>query len=280
MSGPGGAGASRADASALPPGRVVRVPSLPGLRVVRADNPSPLTVDGTRTHLVGERQVAVIDPGPASPEHLQTLLDALREAAVVRVLLTHAHPDHAAGAEPLAMALGATVQALGDGTLAPGESVPTDAGVLVAHATPGHTPDHVAFHWAERGAVFCGDLLTGGMDSALVAPPEGDLTDYLYSLEQVGRLAARVLLPAHGPPFHDAPGTLERYAEHRRERERQVLAALRAGARTPAALVERVYPGLEPALRGAAEGAVLAYLRHLAASGRARPGAAGWEPAG
>ena len=280
MSGPGGAGGSRADASALPPGRAVRVPSLPGLRVVRADNPSPLTLDGTRTHLVGTREVAVIDPGPESAEHLQALVDALAGASVVRVLLTHSHPDHAAGAGPLARAVGATVQAHGDGSLAAGESVPTDAGALVAHATPGHTPDHVAYHWAERAAVFCGDLLTGGMDTALVAPPEGDLTDYLYSLEQLGRLAARVLLPAHGPPFHDAPGTLERYAEHRRERERQVLAALRAGAHTPAAIVERVYPRLEPGLQGAAEGAVLAYLKHLAASGRARPGAAGWKPAG
>ncbi|HUH12179.1 MAG TPA: MBL fold metallo-hydrolase [Longimicrobiales bacterium] len=272
-----GADALGVDAGAPPPGRVLRVPALPGLRVLRADNASPLTLDGTRTYLVGEREVAVIDPGPAHADHLRTLTAALRGAAAVRVLLTHGHPDHAAGAAPLAARLGATVHGLADGTLAPGETVPTDAGVLVVHAAPGHTPDHAVFHWPERAAVFCGDLLTGGMDTALVAPPEGDLGDYLRSLERVDGLAAGVLLPAHGPPFHDPAATLERYTAHRRERERQVLAALGAGARTVAGVVERVYPGLQEGLRRAAEGAVLAYLEHLAADGRVRRVGAEWE---
>src|SRR5690606_5036745 len=127
------------------------------------------------------------------------------------------------------------------GTLADGDRLETDAGVLEVVATPGHTPDHVAFHWARGGAVFVGDLMLGGLETALVAAPEGDLGAYLASLERVRALGARVLYPAHGPPFADPAAALDAYARHREARLQQVLAALQRGAAGVGEIVDAVY---------------------------------------
>jgi glyoxylase-like metal-dependent hydrolase (beta-lactamase superfamily II) len=239
------------------------------LRALLAPNPSPMTLDGTRTYLVGERRVAVIDPGPDLPEHRERILQAAGEATVVAVLLTHMHPDHAAGAGPLARRTGAPIRAFSPGTLADGERIATDAGDLVAIATPGHTPDHAAFHWPAAAAVFCGDLMMGGLDTALVASPSGDLGAYLASLARIRGLEPRVIHPAHGPAFDDPVAAIDTYVAHRARRESQVLAALAAGARAADDVVDRVYGrGLDPALRGAAKAAIAAYLEHLRAAGR------------
>ncbi|HEX7050920.1 MAG TPA: MBL fold metallo-hydrolase [Longimicrobiales bacterium] len=269
-----------------------------------------MTLDGTRTYLVGERRLAVIDPGPALAAHLDAVVAAVvgapagggsadgpppdaapdvvlptrpsgrrgeRDDIIVEILVTHDHPDHAAGAAALAERLGAPVRAAAAGTLADGDRIATDAGELVAVATPGHTTDHIAFHWPAAAAVFCGDLLMGGQETALVAPPEGDLGAYLASLERVRALAPRVIHPAHGPSFTDPPAALDAYVRHRHERERQVLAALEAGATSVADIVAAVYgPALDPALRGAAGGAVRAYLEHLTREGRVRRVGEGW----
>lgn len=247
------------------------VPGVPGLRVIPAGNASPLTLDGTRVYIVGRTAAAVLDPGPADPRHLDALAGELADADVVHILLTHLHPDHAAGADGLARRTGGTVRSLADGGLEAGEHVRTDAGDLVAVPTPGHTPDHAAFHWPDRGVVFCGDLMLGGMDTALVAPPEGDLGEYLHSLDRLEALAPRLIVPTHGPPFEDGHAALERYRAHRRERERQVLAALEDGPAGEEEIAARLYgPDLEPGLRQAAEAAVRAYLEHLARGGRSR----------
>ena len=239
------------------------------LREVLAPNAGPLTLDGTRTYVVGRRRVVVIDPGPAARVHLEAVVAAVGAAQVTAVAVTHDHPDHAGGGEALAGRLGAPLRAAAAGTLADGDALQTDAGALIAVATPGHTPDHVAFHWPAGGAVFVGDLLLGGLDTALVAAPEGNLGEYLASLERVRSLGARVLYPAHGPAFEDAAAALDAYVRHRRDRERQVLAALGGGAARAGELVDAVYgPALAAALRVAAEGAVVAYLEHLAAAGQ------------
>jgi hydroxyacylglutathione hydrolase len=191
------------------------------------------------------------------------------DGVVVAILLTHRHPDHAAGATALARRVGAEV--LAGEALADGARIATDAGELIALATPGHTPDHFAFHLPAAAAVFVGDLMLGGMETALVAAPEGDLGAYLASLERVRGLGARVHNPAHGPPFPDPPAAVEAYLRHRRERERQVLEALRGGATSVRSVVAAVYgPALAPALGYAARGAVKAYLAHLAGTGRVR----------
>jgi glyoxylase-like metal-dependent hydrolase (beta-lactamase superfamily II) len=274
------------------------------IRTVLAPNASALTLDGTRTYLVGRERIAVIDPGARARSHLDAVVNEIGDGVLTAVLLTHAHPDHAEGAGELARRLGTPlltavpamlptlpagalpdglrtggaqddralsgntikVAALTDGTL-----IPTDAGDLVALATPGHTPDHFTFHLPAASAVFVGDLMLGGMETALVAAPEGDLGAYLASLERVRALDAKVLYPAHGPPFTDPPAAIDAYVRHRLDRERQVLDALRSGAGSVRDVVAAVYgPELAPSLAGAAGGAVRAYLEHLAATGRIR----------
>jgi glyoxylase-like metal-dependent hydrolase (beta-lactamase superfamily II) len=253
-------------------------------RAILAPNASPMTMAGTITYLVGAEHVAILDPGSADPAHLAAVAAAVGDADSATILLTHDHPDHATGARELAELLGARtgaaaarpgarlaapVRTLADGTLADGDVVPTDHGDLVVVATPGHCPDHAAFHWPAAAAVFCGDLMMGGIDTAVVAAPEGDVGAYLVSLERLRALRPSVIYPAHGPAFRDPDADIDRYVRHRREREAQVLAAVAAGARTADAITDRVYgDSIDPRLRDFARAAVVAYLRHLRETGR------------
>jgi glyoxylase-like metal-dependent hydrolase (beta-lactamase superfamily II) len=258
------------------------------LRTLLAPNPSPMTLDGTRTFVVGRERAAVIDPGPDDAAHRDAILDALEGRAPAVILLTHAHSDHAGGAASLAARTGAPVRmgrgALGSqfvvkmvsGWIEEGEQIATDAGVLHAVATPGHAPEHVCFLWTDgpaeqERALFAGDLFMGGADTTLVAPPEGDLTQYLHSLDRLQALRPSVIHPAHGPVIPDAAAAIDRYRAHRQERIAQVVRALRQGPAEPRALIDRVYGDtLHPALRGAAEGSLHAILAHLSATGRVR----------
>ncbi|HEX5726530.1 MAG TPA: MBL fold metallo-hydrolase, partial [Longimicrobiaceae bacterium] len=241
--------------------------------------------DGTRTFLVGSARPAVIDPGPADAAHLDALLAALGGVRPVAILLTHAHPDHAAAAPalaertgaPLRMGRGSLAQVPGARALADGEGVDTDAGLLIALVTPGHAPEHLCFLWTggdapPGGALFAGDHFMGGSDTTLVSPPEGDLAAYLRSLDRVAAVAPGIVYPAHGPPLTDPAAAVERYRAHRYARIGQVMEALRGRGPSPAgALVDAVYgPGLPPALRPAAAGSVAAVLDYLLAAGRVR----------
>ncbi len=259
------------------------------LRVLQAGNAGPFTLEGTRTFLVGERDVAVVDPGPADPSHVEAVADAVRGAERVTLLLTHGHADHAGAVPVLARRLGAPVAGawgsapaepgehahpaapadLDVRTLADGDAVPTDAGELVAVATPGHTPDHLAFHWPARNALFAGDLLLGRGDTTWVAGYPGCVADYLASLERLRGLDLEVIHPAHGPDLDDPAAALDRFEAHRRERIRQVREALSAepGA-SDARLLDRVYgPDLPPGVRGAALLSLSALVEHVRRSG-------------
>ncbi len=251
---------------------------LPAPRASRAPNASPLTLDGTRTYLVGSRRLAIIDPGPELPGHLDAVAAAVGDARVAAILVTHDHPDHMPGAPVLARRLGAPLFAAGLGNLHEGDVFGTDAGDLVALATPGHAPDHIAFWWPDARAVFCGDLMLGGLDTALVAPPEGDLSRYLASLQRLRELRPAVIYPTHGEPFSDADAALAAYLRHRQQRQEAVLAALAAGPAAPATVADRVYgAGLDAALRTAAVGSTLGYLLHLESLGRVRRAGSSWE---
>jgi glyoxylase-like metal-dependent hydrolase (beta-lactamase superfamily II) len=257
------------------------------IRALLAPNPSPMTLDGTRTFLVGRERPAVIDPGPADPAHLDALTQALDGFRPVAILLTHAHPDHADAAPELArrtgapvmMARGAPGPRLFEGAvrwIGERDRVDTDAGVLRVVQTPGHAPEHLAFLLEAGGgegdrALFAGDLFMGGADTTLVAPPEGDLTEYLRSLDRVQALNPSAIHPAHGPTIDDPLPAIHRYRAHRAQRIAQVEQALAAGPARPGELIDRVYGAeLHPALRGAAEGSLRAILLHLQRTGRVR----------
>ena len=250
------------------------------LETVLAPNASPLTLDGTRTYIVGGSRAVVIDPGSDDPGHLDAIAAALGGGSLVAVLVTHGHPDHLAGAPELADRLDAPVRRLGDRSLAHGDTVETDAGALTVIATPGHTRDHAAFHWPEQAAVFCGDLMMGGQDTALVAPPDGRLGPYLESLDRVRALEPDVIYPAHGPAFDDPEAALDRYVAHRQERLDQVMDALRAGhGQDTDALRNAVYgDDLDQELHSVANAALKAYLGYLQGQGAVLRLGHGWAP--
>lgn len=271
----------------------------PGLRMVLAPNPSPMTFRGTNTWLLGEGAVTVIDPGPDLPGHLAAILAALAPGErVARILVTHAHLDHSALAPRLAAATGAEVLAFGparagqgaamaalaaaglsgggegideafvpDAVLADGAEVGTTAGPVRALHTPGHLPNHLSFRWGD--AIFTGDVVMG-WSTSLVSPPEGDMAAYMASLDRLAGLGARVFYPGHGPAVTDPAARLAELVAHRRAREAQVLAALASGGGTAADLAAAIYTDTPAALQPAAARNVLAHLIDLAARGLAR----------
>lgn len=235
------------------------------MKTLVAANASPMTLDGTRTYLIGRERVAVIDPGPQLDEHMNAVVDAVGGGVVIAVLLTHSHPDHADAAEELAARFSAPLQSAAAGTLIHNAAITTDEGLLRALATPGHTPDHFSFWWQPERAVFCGDLMMGGMDTALVARPEGDLVQYLESLRTISYLRPLTIYPGHGEPFADPRAAIDGYIAHREGRIAQVVEGLKDGPLSAQVLLGRVYgDGLEDEMRdyaGAALDAYLAYLR-------------------
>lgn len=229
-------------------------------RCVVSDNPGPFTLDGTRTYLVGRRRVAIIDPGPDVDSHVRAVLHAVSEAEHVWVLVTHGHADHAGAAEEVAQALGAEIRGRGVGSARPmatRDAVETDQGRLVGVDTPGHTREHVTFHWPEADAAFPGDLILGQGDTTWVGEYEGCVADYLNSLQILRTLRCRVLYPTHGPPVEDPEQTLDTFEAHRRDRIRQVreILAMRPEATTNEVVME-VYG------RGFADGRVARAATH------------------
>ena len=220
---------------------------------VRADNPSPLTLEGTNSYVVGGW---VVDPGPLLDEHLEAIRAAAGE--VEAVVLTHGHADHAEAAE----AFGAPVHRPGEGET---------AGPFTALATPGHSPDSVCLLMGRT--LFTGDTVLG-QGSVFISPDEGSLGTYLDSLHRLRELDLEVLCPGHGPYVWDPHDKLDEYIEHRLERERLLLAALDDGARSRApATRRRADPARahgEAARRGPPARVARPALRRLA-SAPARP---------
>lgn len=241
------------------------------LRIVRvlAPNPSPYTLEGTNTWIVGEDPAIVIDPGPDGlPGHLDEV--ARTAGRVGAVLVTHDHPDHAPGAPAFAETVDAPLYAFrlaGAEHLRDGQVVRAGSLALTALHTPGHTSDHLAFLEPTAGALFTGDAVVG-RGTSFIDPPDGDLARYLRSLQRLQGLAPRTIYPGHGPVVLDAPAKLEEYLAHRAEREDQILAGVAEGERTIDELVEAIYVGYPPEVRPLAARSVLAHLVKLEAEGR------------
>lgn len=255
------------------------VTGLPGyLRLVRAPNPGPMTLEGTNTWLVGDPEQGppvVVDPGPAIPTHLDAVL-AAAGGRVAAVLLTHRHADHSEGAAELARRAGCGVRAvdpgfrLGPDGLEDGAEIVAGVVRLTVHHTPGHTSDSCSFLVQGPDGVTC--LLTGdtvlGRGTSVITHPDGDLGDYLASLGRLRRLVTDegvvALLPGHGLVVLDPGAHLEHYQRHRERRLAEVRAAVAAGARSPGEVVDLVYADIEPAVRPAAEQSVRSQLDYLA----------------
>lgn len=239
------------------------------IRSLTAPNPGPFTLDGTRTWLLGE--TAVIDPGPA----IETHVDAIRRAMprLQTILITHRHGDHAPGAIPLRDITGARVIAPRgvlndedvDQRIAGGETLFIDDETVTVIATPGHTSEHVCFFTA-AGDLFTGDTILGSGTTAIF-PPDGNMADYLHSLERLRALSPKRIRPAHGPDRDDAVALIDEYISHRLERERQVVAALRPLPATLTELRRAIYPELDPRLIAGAEAQLTAHLQKLANEG-------------
>jgi glyoxylase-like metal-dependent hydrolase (beta-lactamase superfamily II) len=247
---------------------------------VLAPNPSPLTGTGTNTYLVGDRgEVLCIDPGPEDDSHLEAILAAATpHGRVTTILLSHSHPDHRPLAAALARRTGAAIRCLeperrddGARPLRDGDRVRAGELTLEAVHTPGHAADHLCFFDADSGALYSGDHILGGM-TTVVAPPDGDMSDYMDSLERVRRLRPRVIHPGHGPRVEDAMALIDEYVAHRRDREAQVERAVRerGGAVAPIDVVPDIYAAYPRELWPFAAMSVQAHLDKLVREGRAR----------
>jgi glyoxylase-like metal-dependent hydrolase (beta-lactamase superfamily II) len=224
-----------------------------GVVRVRAPNPSLLTLDGTNTYVVGRW---VVDPGPADPGHLDSVVRAAVDG-LEGIVLTHGHPDHSEGAGPLAERAG------GVPVVSPSEG--DRVGPFEVLATPGHSPDHVCL-LAGR-ACFTGDTVLGE-GSVFIAPGEGSLSAYLESLGRLLELELEVLCPGHGPYVWEPRRKLEEYREHRLDRERRLLTALEQGLRSEDELLDNVWADAPRELRPAAALTLRAHLEKLAEEGR------------
>lgn len=241
------------------------------VRVVLAPNPSPMTLEGTNTYIVGDNHsVIVIDPGPADAHHLGRVMAACGDANVVGIFLTHWHGDHSEGAEKLSQTLQSPLGSwspLGpeEIRLHDGERAGADGVFLTAVHTPGHASDHLCFWLEEERAMFTGDHVLG-RGTSVVAYPDGDMGAYMSSLERLGGYDAAVYYPGHGPVVSDPPALREYYVAHRLEREQQVLDALPG---TPTELVQKIYADVDPSLHRVAALSVRAHLAKLKQEGRA-----------
>ncbi len=235
---------------------------------LRADNPSPLTLDGTNTWVVGREPCWVVDPGPRLPAHLDAIvLECEARGGCAGVFTTHGHPDHVE-------ALGDVLRATGAPHLRPADG--ERAGPFTAIATPGHAADHLAFVTAD-GACCTGDAVLGA-GSVFVSPEPGALRAYLDALRRLREMDLRVLLPGHGPPVEDPAAKLDQYVAHRLERERRLVEGLEAGRRTVDELLDAAWSDVPAILRPAAAITLASHLHKLQEEGRL-PGGVQWPPA-
>jgi glyoxylase-like metal-dependent hydrolase (beta-lactamase superfamily II) len=255
----------------------------PLVRRLLAPNPSPYTNTGTQTHIVGWGEVAVIDPGPDLPDHVEAILAATIGERITAILCTHTHRDHSPASRALQAATGAPIMGCApltmdddgpradaafdtdhrpDRVLDDGETVSGPGWTLEAVATPGHTSNHLCFALRESRALFSGDHVMG-WSTTVVSPPDGDMGDYMRSLDKLIERDDRIYYPAHGEPVEEPRRFVRAVAAHRRQRERQILDLLQFEAQSIPKMVESMYRSLDPRLHGAAGRSVLAHLIEL-----------------
>lgn len=259
----------------------------PLVRRVVARNPSLFTFHGTNSYIVGHGRVAVIDPGPLLSEHLDALAAALAGETVEHILVTHTHQDHSPAARALQTRLGGTVWGAlprpipddqrptesiqydfaPDASLADGAIVTGDGWTLEAVHTPGHMSNHMCFALLEENILFTGDHIMG-WNTTVVSPPDGNMREYMASLERCLARPETTYWPGHGPEIPDPVPFTRAYRNHRLMREGEILRCLADGLSTVPEMVARMYRHVPPEMHRAAARSVLAHLEHLAETGR------------
>jgi glyoxylase-like metal-dependent hydrolase (beta-lactamase superfamily II) len=260
----------------------------PGVVRLVANNPSPFTFKGTNTYLLGTDSLAVIDPGPGDPAHLEAVIKTIGGRPVTHVIITHTHRDHTDGMPALLAAVGATKtvgfgrRAAARGTkgtspsgsefvdrdfipdipLADGQRLEGEGWALSAIHTPGHAPDHLCFALEGTRILFSGDHVMG-WNTSVVAPPEGNMGAFIRSLEVLTQRSDQTYFPGHGGQVEDPQRLVKAYLLHRRMREQAIFECIRTGTNTVSAIVPVVYKGLDPRLLNAASLSVLAHVEHL-----------------
>jgi glyoxylase-like metal-dependent hydrolase (beta-lactamase superfamily II) len=260
----------------------------PGIRRIVANNPGPFTFRGTGTYVIGEGEVAVIDPGPDLAEHVDALLAGLTAERITHILVTHTHRDHSPAAAAVKAATGAPtygfgphaggrrgeagVEEGGDWDFTPdivvqdGDEITGLGWRFEAVHTPGHTSNHLCFALSDSGILFSGDHVMG-WSTSVIAPPDGDMAAYMNSLDKLLQRRDSVYWPTHGPAITEPHDHVRAFIAHRQEREAGIVACLDAGVTRIDAMVERLYVGLNPNLRRAAARSVLAHLIDLIGRG-------------
>lgn len=251
---------------------------------VLAPNPSPFTYTGTQSYVVGDRDVAVIDPGPDEESHIAALLRTVAGRPVTAIMCTHTHRDHSPAAPTLAKATGAPIIGCApfainddgpradaafdmgyapDGVLGDGEAVTGEGWTLRAIATPGHTSNHLCYALEEEGALFTGDHVMG-WSTSVVSPPDGDMAAYMNSLQKLMDRTDTVYYPAHGEAIPEPRRFVRGMMGHRKLREGQILRFLeRNGASLITDMVAEMYRGVDARLHPAAGRSVQAHLIDL-----------------
>ena len=259
-----------------------------GVRRLVAPNPSVMTGPGTNTYLFGEKEIAVLDPGPLIDEHIETI-QRIAGAPIRWVLVTHTHEDHSPAAAALASITGAEL--LGrpapegkhqDATFAPdrvledGEEFATGELTLKVVHTPGHASNHVCYLHVGMNMLFTGDHVIDG-STVVINPPDGNMKHYLQSLQRIKDLQCGALAPGHGEVIEDPERAIDWIVDHRLEREAKVAAALAANpGLTTHELVPHVYKDVDKKLYGWAERSLLAHLLKLEDDGIANRVAERW----
>lgn len=261
----------------------------PGIRRVIAENPSPFTLYGTGTYILGRGEVAVIDPGPADGAHIAKLLEALEGETISHILITHTHMDHSPGCRLLQahtdaksyaygphgagkLEQGVPVEEGGDMEFEPDELV-RDGDVLTGGDwsvecvfTPGHTSNHMCYQLRESKALFTGDHVMG-WSTSIISPPDGDMGAYIASLDRLLERDDAVYWPTHGPCIDDPKPHVQAFIEHRLARERQIISCIEQGVHRIEDMVPMMYTELPEFMYPAAARSVLASMEHLVGNG-------------
>jgi glyoxylase-like metal-dependent hydrolase (beta-lactamase superfamily II) len=264
----------------------------PLIRRVVCRNPGPFTFTGTASFILGEKTLAVIDPGPEDEAHLSALLEAIGDKPLSHIFITHTHLDHSPLARRLKALTGAETVGYGvpprastaasgavrldtsrdknflpDIALKDGETIASAEWTLTGIHTPGHTSDHMAFAFAEERALFPGDHVMA-WSTSVVAPPDGNMGQYLRSLEALLGRDDDIYFPTHGPPRMEPKALVRALLAHRHMREGAILARLKSGPKSLPELVATIYADVDPRLHAAAGQTTLAHLQHLIAQGK------------